>query len=50
MKACSFWFSASFHKKLTLAKNFWQCLEQNEIQPTCQKNAVLLIVNEEFVV
>ena len=43
MKACSFWFSASFHKKLTLSKNFWQCLEQNEIQPICQKNAVLLI-------
>ena len=26
--------------KLTLAKNFWQCLEQNEIQPVCQKNKV----------
>ena len=29
--------------KLTLAKNFWQCLEQHEIQPVCQKNTAPLI-------
>ena len=29
-------------KKLTVANNFWQFLEQNKIQPVCQKNAVPL--------
>ena len=38
-------FCFQFHsiKKLTSAKNFWQCLEQAEIQPVCQKNAFLYV-------
>ena len=32
-----FAFRLHFIKKLTVGKNFWQCLEQNEIQPVCQK-------------
>ena len=34
---------------MTLGKNFWQCLEQNEIQTVCQKNSFLyfFLKNEE---
>ena len=27
-------------KKMTLANNCWQCLEQNKIKQVCQKNVV----------
>ena len=36
-KIVVFGFQLHFIKKLTLGKNFCQCLEQNEIQPVCQK-------------
>lgn len=33
-----FGFQLHFIQKSTLAENFWQCLEQNEIQPVFQEN------------
>ena len=34
-------------KKLTLGKNFWQCLEKNEIKPVFQKIPFLLFFSNE---
>ena len=40
----------NFIRKLTLANNLWQCLEQNVIQLVWQKIPfILFFLNEEFI-